>query len=42
MTLGDILDILPYSDPAVLIEVDGATLWDALNSALSKWPAHEG
>ncbi|KAI3613606.1 flagellar associated protein [Moniliophthora roreri] len=42
ITLGDILEILPFDDPIVVIEVDGATIWDALESALETWPAQEG
>ncbi|WVW79106.1 hypothetical protein I302_101071 [Kwoniella bestiolae CBS 10118] len=42
ITLGDILEILPFEDPVVCIEIDGAGIWDTLESALSKWPAQEG
>ncbi|KAH8107148.1 Metallo-dependent phosphatase [Cristinia sonorae] len=42
VTLGDILEILPFQDPIVVIEIDGETLWAALESALSTWPAQEG
>ncbi|KAL0567578.1 hypothetical protein V5O48_014416 [Marasmius crinis-equi] len=42
ITLGDILEILPFDDPVVVIEVDGATIWDALESSLETWPAQEG
>ncbi|KAH9484179.1 Trifunctional nucleotide phosphoesterase protein YfkN [Psilocybe cubensis] len=42
MTIGDILEILPFDDPTLVIEIDGATLWAALESALSTWPAQEG
>jgi 5'-nucleotidase len=42
ITLGDILEILPFEDPIVVIEVDGESLWNALESALSTWPAQEG
>jgi len=40
--MGDILEILPFQDPVIVLEVDGATLWDTLESALGKWPAQEG
>lgn len=40
--LGDILEILPFEDPIVVLELDGAALWDSLESSLSKWPAQEG
>ncbi|KAJ3515958.1 hypothetical protein NLJ89_g1419 [Agrocybe chaxingu] len=42
ITIGDILEILPFEDPIVVLEVDGATLWDALESSLRTWPAQEG
>jgi 5'-nucleotidase len=42
ITLGDILQILPWEDPFVLLEVDGEVIWATLESALSKWPAQEG
>ena len=40
--MGDILEILPFDDPVVVLEVDGETLWDALESSLKLWPAQEG
>ncbi|WVR09253.1 hypothetical protein IAU60_006318 [Kwoniella sp. DSM 27419] len=42
VTLGDILEILPFEDPVVCLEIDGEGIWDTLESALSKWPAQEG
>jgi 5'-nucleotidase len=42
ITLGDILEILPFEDPLVVIEVDGETIWKALEAGLSTWPAQEG
>lgn len=42
VTLGDILEILPFEDPLVVIELDGATIWEALESSLATWPAQEG
>ncbi|KAJ7043265.1 Metallo-dependent phosphatase-like protein [Mycena alexandri] len=42
MSIGDILEILPFEDPIVVIELDGAALWDALEASLSTWPAQEG
>ena len=42
VTLGDILEILPFEDPIVVIELDGAAIWDALEAALSTFPAQEG
>ncbi|TCD68923.1 hypothetical protein EIP91_009474 [Steccherinum ochraceum] len=42
ITLGDILEILPFQDPIVVLELDGEALWAALEAALSTWPAQEG
>jgi 5'-nucleotidase len=42
ITLGDILEILPFEDPTVVLELDGEALWDALEAGLSKYPAQEG
>ncbi|KAH7889945.1 Metallo-dependent phosphatase-like protein [Phlebopus sp. FC_14] len=42
ITLGNILEILPFEDPIVVLELDGEALWDALEAALSKFPAQEG
>ena len=42
LTLGNIMEILPFEDPIVVIELDGASLWQALESSLSTWPAQEG
>lgn len=42
ITLGNILEILPFEDPVVVIELDGQGLWDVLEVALSKFPAQEG
>lgn len=42
ITLGNILEILPFDDPTVVLELDGVSLWDALEEGLSKYPAQEG
>ncbi|KAJ7445778.1 Metallo-dependent phosphatase-like protein [Mycena galericulata] len=42
MSLGDILEILPFEDPIIVVELDGASIWDALESSLETWPAQEG
>ncbi|KAI0085451.1 Metallo-dependent phosphatase [Irpex rosettiformis] len=42
ISLGDIMEILPFEDPIVVLEVDGETLWAAMESSLSTWPAQEG
>lgn len=42
ITLGDILEILPFDDPVVVLELDGEAIWDALEAALGTWPAQEG
>lgn len=40
--MGDILEILPFEDPLVVIEIDGDTLWKTLEVSLATWPAQEG
>jgi len=42
LTLGDVLEILPFEDPLVVLEISGKTLWEALGAALYTWPAQEG
>lgn len=42
ITMGDILEILPFEDPIVVLELDGAAIWDALEASLETWPAQEG
>jgi 5'-nucleotidase len=42
VTLGDILEILPFEDPVVVLELDGKTIWDALEASLETWPSQEG
>lgn len=42
ITLGDILEILPFEDPVVILELDGESLWAAIEAGLSTWPAQEG
>lgn len=42
VTLGDILEILPFEDPIVVLELDGQRIWDALEASLETWPAQEG
>jgi 5'-nucleotidase len=42
LTLGDVLEILPFEDPLVVLEISGKTLWDALEASLATWPAQEG
>jgi 5'-nucleotidase len=42
VTLGDILEILPFEDPVVVIEMSGRQIWACLESALGKYPAQEG
>lgn len=36
------MEILPFGDPLVVLELDGEAIWDALESGLSTWPAQEG
>jgi 5'-nucleotidase len=42
VTLGDILEILPFTDAIVVIQLDGEAIWASLEGALSKYPAQEG
>eukprot|EP01062_Namystynia_karyoxenos_P081635 TRINITY_DN900_c0_g1_i1.p1 TRINITY_DN900_c0_g1~~TRINITY_DN900_c0_g1_i1.p1 ORF type:complete len:838 (+),score=266.08 TRINITY_DN900_c0_g1_i1:79-2592(+) len=42
LTVGDMLAIIPIEDPMIVIEVGGDDILAALNSAVSKYPAHEG
>jgi len=42
ITLGEILEILPFEDPVVVLELDGETIWAALEASLATWPSHEG
>jgi 5'-nucleotidase len=36
------MEILPFEDPIVVIELDGQAIWSALEASLGKWPAQEG
>ncbi|KAI3326385.1 Metallo-dependent phosphatase [Xylariaceae sp. AK1471] len=40
--LKDILSCFPFEDPVVVIKVTGRAIWDALENALSQYPALEG
>ncbi|KAF8840348.1 Metallo-dependent phosphatase [Paxillus ammoniavirescens] len=42
LTLGNLMTVLPFLDPMVVLELDGNALWDAMESGLSRWPVHEG
>ncbi|EJC99583.1 Metallo-dependent phosphatase [Fomitiporia mediterranea MF3/22] len=42
IALGDIMEILPFDDSIVALELDGYTIWEVLEVGLSTWPAHEG
>ncbi|KAF9644867.1 5'-nucleotidase [Thelephora ganbajun] len=42
ITLGDIMEILPFEDPLVVLELDGETIWAAFEAGLETWPAQEG
>ncbi|TDL27236.1 Metallo-dependent phosphatase [Rickenella mellea] len=42
ITLGDIMEILPFEDPIVVLEVDGEAIWSAVEAGLETWPAQEG
>lgn len=42
ITLGNLAAIVPYQDPVVVVQLTANDLWDALESALSKYPVREG
>ena len=42
ITLGDIMEILPFEDTLVILEVDKKTVWAPLEAGLGLWPAREG
>jgi len=42
ITLGNIMEILPFEDSLVVLELDGETIWAALEAGVAKWPAQEG
>ncbi|KAJ7824797.1 Metallo-dependent phosphatase [Mycena olivaceomarginata] len=42
LTLGDLTTILPFSDSTIVVEVDANTLWDTVESGLSRYPSPEG
>lgn len=42
LTVGNVLEILPFQDPIVVLQMDGSKIWTALESSLSPWPAQEG
>ena len=36
------MEILPFEDSLVVLELDGETVWAALEKGLEAWPAQEG
>ena len=36
------MEILPFEDSIVVLELDGSTIHKAFEAGLSKWPAQEG
>lgn len=42
ITLGDIMEILPFEDSLVVLELDGETVWATFEKGLELWPAQEG
>jgi len=36
------MEILPFTDATVVLEMTGADLWTALESGLGQWPAQQG
>lgn len=42
ITYNDLLDVLPYNNTGVVVEVSGAVIIDMLEEAISKWPEESG
>jgi len=42
ITLGNLLELMPFEDPVVVKELTGQTIWDALENGLSSYPKQEG
>lgn len=42
ITLGNVLEVLPFEDPVVLVELTGKDIWDALENGFSAYPRQEG
>ena len=42
LRLRDIMDCFPFEDPTVMVRAKGAAIRDALENAVSTWPALEG
>ena len=42
ITLGNILEVLPFEDPVVLVELSGQDILDALENGFSAYPRQEG
>ncbi|KAJ8502019.1 hypothetical protein ONZ45_g11924 [Pleurotus djamor] len=40
--LRDLMTMLPYPDPLLVVELSAQALWDALESGLSRYPVQEG
>jgi len=36
------MEILPFEDSLVVLELDGETIWATLETGLEPWPAQEG
>jgi 5'-nucleotidase len=36
------MEILPFEDSLVVLELDGETIWAAFEKGLEAWPAQEG
>ncbi|KAH8107089.1 Metallo-dependent phosphatase [Cristinia sonorae] len=42
LTLENLLEIVPYGDSMIVLEISGKDLWTAVESSLSKYPKTEG
>ena len=36
------MEILPFDDSVVVLEMDGKAVWETFEAGLSLWPATEG
>ena len=36
------MEILPFDESVVVLELDGKTIWETLEAGFSLWPATEG
>ncbi|KAI9183847.1 hypothetical protein H9P43_002899 [Blastocladiella emersonii ATCC 22665] len=42
ITIRDVMEMFPFEDPVVVIDVTGEQVWGALENGVSMWPKQEG